>query len=90
MRSERRMSRGLGFATIFLMTLGALVMIQPSRAEGSQDLRVIESDGNHWIIGCVTQNVAERLVAHAGFTLGNGPIAILCIVDTVSVSKQLN
>lgn len=75
-----------------MLTLG-LVIATPAvgRAQQGASLSHYEDGfGNHWLIGCVTDDLANRLVAHGGFDFGGGPVGILCIDGYTAVSKQLD
>ena len=50
--------------------------------------RYEDNDGNHWLTGCVEDDLAEHLVAHAAFDYGS-PALILCVEGYSAVAKQL-
>ena len=73
-----------------ILTLGLVVLTAvAARAEPVDLQHYVDSNGDQWLFGCATADVADNLVAHAGFQVGIGPVPILCIEGYVSIYKQL-
>ena len=88
MRSVKHNRKSLGFVTALVLTFAVLTGTVGRAA--APDLWVYEDDGGErWLVGCVTQDVADRIVGENGFQLGPGPSFILCVVDYVPVHMKL-
>jgi hypothetical protein len=88
---KRCLSLGLG-----LLTAASLAFLAPSAGSArppltAGDLELFRSDGGIWLFGCVRDELAEQLVAHAGFVVGPQreiPLRLCRLGDTY-ISRQL-
>ena len=78
----------LRFTSATVLAL-AMFAAATARAQQPADLSVFEVNGTRYLAGCVTTELADRLIAEHGFQAGNGPLSILCIEGTVAVHRQL-
>lgn len=91
MRAEVWKRRGAAF----LVTAGLLIATAPvagttQATSGLNHYR--DADGHNYVTGCVTFELAEHLVANAGFEYGSAgaPAFILCTEGYTQVGKKLN
>ena len=73
-----------------MFTLG-LVIATPTvgRAQQGASLSHYEDEfGNHWLIGCVADDLANRLIAHGGFDFGGGTGGVFLIGGYTAGCKQ--
>ncbi|MEX1258816.1 MAG: hypothetical protein WEG36_14475 [Gemmatimonadota bacterium] len=88
---KRCLSLSLG-----LLTAACLSFLAPSAVSArppltAGDLELFQSDDGMWLVGCVRDDLAERLVAHAGFVVGPQPEvpARLCIQGETYITRRL-
>ena len=67
-----------------------MTLVAPAVLSAAPSLSVhVLSDGSRWIVGCVDDDTAARLLAHDAFQGSGGPVPILCIVGYTAVHKQI-
>ena len=78
------------FLTIALVVAGTA--LADARQATSGLSHYTDVDGHHYVTGCVTFELAEHLVARAGFEYGNAgaPALISCAEGYTQVGKKLN
>jgi len=88
MRSVKRNTKSLGFGTALVLAF-AVLMGAVGRADAPNFWIHEDADGERWVVGCVPQDIADRMVSENGFQAGPGPSFVLCIDGTTAVHKKM-